>query len=98
MDILNKAGISTPMDNDGDLFPSLVLGLDNLHYPDGRRLLSMIGEIGGSAEWAVGVLPLVWRGGQAIGMLTSQSALTREDVSGEELWKSRFHFTEEEFY
>jgi hypothetical protein len=97
MDLLNKAGISTPMDNDGDLFPSLVLGLDNLHYPDGRRLLSMIGEIGGSAEWAVGVLPLVWRGGQAIGMLTSQSALTREDVSGEELWKSRFHFTEEEF-
>ncbi|NLI16043.1 MAG: fructose-bisphosphatase class II [candidate division Zixibacteria bacterium] len=97
MDILNKAGISTPMDNDADLFPSLVLGLDNLHYPDGRRLLSMIGEIGGSAEWAVGVLPLVWRGGQAIGMLTSQSALTREDISGEELWKSRFHFTEEEF-
>lgn len=97
MDILNGAGISTPLDNDGDLFPSLVLGLDNLHFPDGRRLLSMIGEIGGSAEWAVGVLPLVWRGGQALGMLTSQSALTRDDVSAEELWKSRFHFTEDEF-
>lgn len=97
MDILNRASISTPMDNDGDLFPSLVLGMENLHYPDGRRLLSMIGEIGGSAEWAVGVLPLVWRGGQALGMLTSQSALTRDYVSAEELWKGRFHFTEEEF-
>jgi hypothetical protein len=97
MDVLNAAGITTPFDNDGDLFPSLVLGLENLHFPDGRRLLSMIGEIGGSAEWAVGVLPLVWRGGQAIGMLTSQSSLTRDDLSPEELWKGRFHFTEEEF-
>jgi hypothetical protein len=57
----------------------------------------MIGEIGGSAEWAVGVLPLVWRGGQAIGMLTSQSSLTRTDLTPEEKWRERFHFTEDEF-
>jgi hypothetical protein len=57
----------------------------------------MIGEIGGSAEWAVSVLPLVWRGGQALGMLTSHSSLTRNDLSPEDLWKERFHFTEEEF-
>ena len=57
----------------------------------------MIGEIGGSAEWAVGVLPLVWRGGEAIGMLTSQSSLTRSDLSPEAKWKERFHFTEDEF-
>jgi len=57
----------------------------------------MIGEIGGSAEFAVGVLPLVWRGGQAIGMLTSHSSLTRKDLNPEERWKERFHFTESEF-
>jgi hypothetical protein len=57
----------------------------------------MIGEIGGSAEWAVGVLPLVWRGGHALGMLTSHSSLTRKDLSPEEMWKERFHFTEDEF-
>jgi hypothetical protein len=97
MDILNQAGVSTPFDTDGDLLPAVVLGMDDLIFPDGRGLHSMIGEIGGSAEWAVGVLPLVWRGGQAIGMLTSQSSLTREDLSPEEKWKERFHFTEEEF-
>lgn len=97
MDILNKAGISTPFDKDGDLLPGVVLGMEGLTFPDGRGLYSMIGEIGGSAEWAVGVLPLIWRGGQAIGMLTSQSSLTRKDLSPEELWKERFHFTEEEF-
>jgi len=97
MDTLNEAGVATPFDKDGDLLPAVVLGLDGLKFPDGRGLLSMIGEIGGSAEWAVGVLPLVWRGGQAIGMLTSQSSLTRKDLSPEELWKERFHFTEDEF-
>jgi hypothetical protein len=97
MDALNGAGISTPFDKDGDLLPAVVLGLEGLHFSDGRGLYSMIGEIGGSAEWAVGVLPLAWRGGQAIGMLTSQSALTREDLEPKELWKERFHFTEEEF-
>ena len=97
MDKLNKAGVATPFDNDGDLLPSLVMGMDGLTFPDGRGLDSMIGEIGGSAEWAVGVLPLVWRGGHALGMLTSQSSLTRKDLSPEELWKERFHFTEEEF-
>ncbi len=97
MDILNNAGVITPFDYDGDLFPSLVLGLEDLQFADGRRLLAMIGEIGGSAEWAVGVLPLVWRGGQALGMLTSQSALTRENIDPQRLWKERFHFTEEEF-
>ncbi len=56
----------------------------------------MIGEIGGSAEWAVGVLPLVWRGGQALGMLTSQSSLTKKGITPEELWNERFHYTEEE--
>jgi fructose-1,6-bisphosphatase/sedoheptulose 1,7-bisphosphatase-like protein len=96
MDVLNKAGVSTPFDKDGDLMPAVVLGLDGLGFADGRGLHSMIGEIGGSAEWAVGVLPLVWRGGQAIGMLTSQSSLTRKDLSPEELWKDRFHFSEEE--
>ena len=93
---LNEMGVATPFDKDGDLFPSLVLGLDDLKFPDGRPLNSMVGEIGGSAEWAVGVLPLVWRGGQALGMLTSQSSLTRKDLSPEELWNERFHYTEEE--
>lgn len=97
MEILNNNGIATPFDKDGDLFPSIILGFENVRFPNGRRLHSMIGEIGGSAEWAVGVLPLVWRGGQAIGMLTSQSSLTRRDLSPEELWKERLHYTEEEF-
>jgi len=96
MDQLNKMGVATPFDKDGDLFPSLVMGLPGLQFPDGRPLNSMIGEIGGSAEWAVGVLPLFWRGGQALGMLTSQSSLTRNDLSAEELWNERFHYTEEE--
>lgn len=97
MDALNKAGVATPFDKDGDLLPAVILGLDGLQFPDDRGLHSMIGEIGGSAEWAVGVLPLVWRGGQAIGMLTSQSSLTRKDLTPDELWKERFHFTEDEF-
>jgi fructose-1,6-bisphosphatase/sedoheptulose 1,7-bisphosphatase-like protein len=97
MDILNGAGISTPFDKDGDLLPAVILGMDGLRFPDGRGLFSMIGEIGGSAEWTVGVLPLVWRGGQAIGMLTSQSSLTRNNLSPEEKWRERFHFTEDEF-
>lgn len=97
MDALNAGGVATPFDKDGDLMPSLVMGLEGLKFPDGRGLTSMIGEIGGSAEWAVGVLPLVWRGGEAIGMLTSQSWLTRKDLTPEELWRERFHFTEEEF-
>jgi hypothetical protein len=97
MDALNKAGVSTPFDKDGDLLPAVILGMDELRFPDDRGLYSMIGEIGGSAEWAVGVLPLVWRGGQAIGMLTSHSSLTRKDLSPEEKWRERFHFTEDEF-
>ena len=97
MDELNEAGVGTPYDNDGDLFPSLILGFKDAEFPNGSRLNSMVGEIGGSAEWAVGVLPLVWRGGQAIGMLTSQTTLTRTDLSSEEKWRQRFHFTEEEF-
>ena len=97
MDALNKVGVATPYDKDGDLMPAVVLGMEGLNFPDQRRLDSMIGEIGGSAEWAVGVLPLVWRGGQAIGMLTSHSSLTRKDLPPEERWKERFHFTEEEF-
>ncbi|MFH1373694.1 MAG: fructose-bisphosphatase class II [bacterium] len=97
MDQLNGAGVATPFDKDGDLIPAVMLGTDGLTFPDGRGLCSMIGEIGGSAEWAVGVLPLVWRGGQALGMLTSQSSLTRRDLSPEDKWKERFHFTEEEF-
>lgn len=97
MDILNKAGIATPYDKDGDLLPGVILGTEGLTFPDGRGLYSMLGEIGGSAEWVVGVLPLVWRGGQAIGMLTSQSSLTRKDLGAEEMWNERFHFTEEEF-
>ncbi len=97
MDVLNSNGVSTPFDKDGDLMPAVVLGMDGLTFPDGRNLNSMIGEIGGSAEWAVGVLPLVWRGGQAIGMLTSQSSLTRKDLDAEAKWRERFHFTEEEF-
>ncbi len=96
MDTLNEAGVAIPYDTDGDLFPSLILGLDGITFPNGRSLNAMIGEIGGSAEWAVGVLPLVWRGGQAIGMLTSHSSLTRKDATPEELWNSRFHYTEEE--
>jgi hypothetical protein len=97
MQQLNKAGISTPFDKDGDLMPGIVLGMDNIKFPNNRRLNSMVGEIGGSAEWAIGVLPLVWRGGQALGMLTSQSSLTKKSLSPEEKWKERFHFTEEEF-
>lgn len=97
MDQLNKLGVATPYDKDGDLLPAVVLGLEGLQFPNGRGLDSMIGEIGGSAEWAVGVLPLVWRGGQAIGMLTSHSSLTRKDLEPEDLWRERFHFTEEEF-
>jgi len=97
MDILNKVGVSTPFDKDGDLMPGIILGMDQLLFPDGRGLYSMIGEIGGSAEWVVGVLPLVWRGGQALGMLTSHSSLVRKDLSPEAKWKERFHFTEEEF-
>ena len=97
MDALNKIGVTTPFDKDGDLMPGILMGLKGLQFPDKRGLSTMIGEIGGSAEWAVGVLPLVWRGGQAIGMLTSQSSLTRKDVTPEDLWKNRFHFTEEEF-
>jgi fructose-1,6-bisphosphatase/sedoheptulose 1,7-bisphosphatase-like protein len=97
METLNEAGISTPYDNDGDLFPALLCGYKDLEFPNGHKLNSMIGEIGGSAEWAVGVLPLVWRGGQAIGMLTSQSSLTRSDLTPDEKWRNRFNFTEEEF-
>ena len=97
MDILNKNGIATPYDKDGDLFPAILLGFDDIAFPDGRHLNSMIGEIGGSAEWAVAVLPLVWRGGQALGMLTSQSSLTRKDLTPEDKWKERFHYTEDEF-
>jgi fructose-1,6-bisphosphatase/sedoheptulose 1,7-bisphosphatase-like protein len=96
MEELNGLGVATPYDKDGDLFPAVVLGLDGLRFPDGRGLYSMIGEIGGSAEWTVGALPLVWRGGQSLGMLTSQSSLTRKDLSPQELWDERFHYTEEE--
>jgi fructose-1,6-bisphosphatase/sedoheptulose 1,7-bisphosphatase-like protein len=96
MDQLNGIGVATPFDKDGDLFPALVMGLDGLRFPDGRGLHSMIGEIGGSAEWTIGALPLVWRGGQSLGMLTSQSSLTRKDLSPEGLWNERFHYTEEE--
>ncbi|MFH1893396.1 MAG: fructose-bisphosphatase class II [Candidatus Zixiibacteriota bacterium] len=97
MDDLNANGVATPFDQDGDLFPSILLGLDGLKFPNGRGLHSMIGEIGGSAEWAVGVLPLIWRGGQAIGMLTSQSSLTKPNMTPEKLWAERFHYTEDEF-
>jgi len=96
MEQLNELGVATPFDKDGDLFPAVVMGLDGLKFPDGRGLNSMIGEIGGSGEWAVGVVPLVWRGGQALGMLTSQSSLTSKELSPGELWKERFHYTEEE--
>ncbi|MBU8932454.1 MAG: fructose-bisphosphatase class II [candidate division Zixibacteria bacterium] len=96
MDALNDAGVAIPYDTDGDLFPSLVLGLDGVDFPNGRCLNAMIGEVGGSAEWAVGVLPLVWRGGQALGMITSHSSLTRRGATAEELWNDRFHYTEEE--
>ncbi|MGD9272463.1 MAG: fructose-bisphosphatase class II, partial [Syntrophobacterales bacterium] len=81
MDQLNSMGVATPYDKDGDLFPAVIMGLDGLRCPDGRGFHSMIGEIGGSAEWTVGALPLVWRGGQSLGMLTSQSSLTRKDLS-----------------
>jgi hypothetical protein len=97
MEKLNNIGVATPFDNDGDMLPAVVAGMDGLAFPNGRNLHSMIGEIGGSAEWAVGVLPLVWRGGQALGMLTSQSSLTRKDLSPEAKWKARFNFTEDEF-
>jgi len=96
MDKLNKIGIATPFDKDGDLFPALIMGLEGLKFPDGRPLVSMVGEIGGSAEWTVGSLPLVWRGGQSLGMLTSQSSLTKKNLSDEELWNERFHYTEDE--
>ena len=96
MDQLNSFGVATPYDKDGDLYPALVMGLDGLHFPDGRGFHSMLGEIGGSPEWVVGSLPLVWRGGQSLGMLASQSSLTRKDLSPEELWNERFHYTEEE--
>ena len=96
MEKLNAMGVATPYDKDGDLFPAVVMGLDGLRFPNGRGLNSMIGEIGGSAEWTVGALPLVWRGGQSLGMLTSQSSLSRKDVSPEVLWRERFHYTEEE--
>jgi fructose-1,6-bisphosphatase/sedoheptulose 1,7-bisphosphatase-like protein len=96
MDELNTIGVATPYDQDGDLFPAVVMGLEGLRFPDGRGLSSMIGEIGGSAEWAIGALPLVWRGGQGLGMLASQSSLTRKDLSPQELWNERFHYTEEE--
>lgn len=96
MDNLNALGVATPYDKDGDLFPALVLGLEGLHFPDGRGFQSMIGEIGGSAEWAVASVPLVWRGGQSLGMLASQSSLTRKDLSPAELWNERFHYTEDE--
>lgn len=97
MDTLNQAGIATPYDKDGDMLPALVLGMKGLTFPNGRQLNSMIGEIGGSAEWAISALPLVWRGGQALGMLTSQSSLTRSDLSAEGRWKERFHYTEDEY-
>ena len=96
MDQLNALGVATPFDRDGDLFPALVMGLDGLRFPNGRGLHSMIGEIGGSAEWTVGALPLVWRGGKSLGIFNSQSSLTRKDLSPEELWNERFHYTEEE--
>lgn len=96
MDELNSMGVATPFDKDGDLFPAVIMGLDRLRFPDGRGFESMIGEIGGSAEWVVGALPLVWRGGQSLGMLTSQSSLTRKDLSPQKLWDERFHYTEEE--
>lgn len=96
MDELNSMGVATPFDMDGDLFPAVIMGLDRLRFPDGRGFQSMIGEIGGSAEWVVGALPLVWRGGQSLGMLTSQSSLTRKDLSPQKLWDERFHYTEEE--
>lgn len=96
MDNLNALGVATPCDKDGDLFPALVLGLEGLRFPDGRGFQSMIGEIGGSAEWAVASVPLVWRGGQSLGMLASQSSLTRKDLSPAELWNERFHYTEDE--
>ncbi|MCP4567105.1 MAG: fructose-bisphosphatase class II [FCB group bacterium] len=97
MDILNDLGVATPYDKDGDLMPALIIGMDGFQYPNQRGLHAMIGEIGGSAEWAIGVLPLVWRGGQAMGMLTSQTVLTDKNMTPEERWKERFHFTEEEF-
>jgi len=96
MDTLNEAGVAIPYDTDGDLFPSLVLGLDGVTFPNGRPLNAMIGEIGGSAEWVVGALPLLWRGGQAIGMITSHSSLTKGGLEPDELWNGRFHYTEEE--
>ncbi len=93
---LNGIGVSTPMDKDGDLFPGILMGADGIDFPGGKGINAMIGEIGGSAEWAVAVLPLVWRGGNALGMLTSQSNLTRKDLSPEELWAERFHYTADE--
>ena len=38
MDILNKAGVATPFDKDGDLMPAIVLGMDGLKFPDQRGL------------------------------------------------------------
>lgn len=97
MDQLNGRGTRTPYDQDGDLLPAVVLGLDCLRFPDGGGLNAMIGEIGGSAEWAIAVLPLVWRGGQALGMFTSQSALSRKGVDPTTLWNERYSFSEDEF-
>ncbi|MBD3233162.1 MAG: fructose-bisphosphatase class II [candidate division Zixibacteria bacterium] len=97
MDELNSAGICTPFDKDGDLFPCFVMGEVDIVFPDGKPLYSMVGEIGGSAEWAVGALPLIWRNGQAVGMLASQTTLTRKDLSPEEVWRERFHYTEDEY-
>jgi len=96
IEALNRIGVATPIDMDGDLFPGILMGVDGISFPDGPGLMSMIGEIGGSAEWAVGVLPLVWRGGNALGMLTSQSSLTRKDLMPDELWAERFHYTADE--
>ncbi len=97
MEILHENGILTPVDKDGDMIPAIFMGMEGLRFPNGYALNSMIGEIGGSAEWAIAVLPLVWRGGQMLGMLTSQTVLTNSSMSPEERWKERFHFTEEEF-
>lgn len=97
MEELNEAGAFITYDKDGDLFPKVIMGMDDLLYPNGLHLHSMIGEIGGSAEWAVGVLPLVWRGGQAIGAFTSQNMLSRKDLEPADLYRKRFQFTENEW-
>jgi len=93
---LNRMGVSTPLDNDGDLFPNVLLGLEGLESPEGVELNTMMGEIGGSAEWAVGALPLIWRGGQAMGALASHSSLTRRKIDPHILWNERYNYTEDE--